>query len=148
MPFDPVNNSSQGMTASMGLLRPNCLLVQHRPHQSSQLKAGHIKFFETLIPEYPKQEATLTCLEDLVDSYENGRAPRGGPIEVAHNLTEACLAVARIGGETHRHHFVVGMVLVENSYQDIDVKQRRHASESKLFPELNDQLVRDHPTPS
>ena len=54
----------------MGLLCPNCLLVQHRPHQSSQLKAGHIKFFETLIPEYPKQEATLTCLEDLVDSYE------------------------------------------------------------------------------
>ena len=82
----------------MGLLRPNCLLVQHRPHQSSQLKAGHIKFFETLIPEYPKQEATLTCLEDLVDSYEKGRAPRGGPIEVAHNLTEACLAVA----ESHR----------------------------------------------
>ena len=65
----------------MGLLRPNCLLVQHRPHQSSQLKAGHLEFFETLIPEYPKQEATLTCLEDLVDSYENGRAPRGGPIE-------------------------------------------------------------------
>ena len=85
----------------MGLLRPNCLLVQHRPHQSSQLKAGHIKFFETLIPEYPKQEATLTCLEDLV----------------------------------------------EQGYQDIDVKQRPHASESKLCPELNDQLVRDHPTP-
>ena len=56
------------------------------------------RWFETLIPEYPKQEATLTCLEDLVDSHENGRAPRSGAIEVVHNLTEACLAVA----ESHR----------------------------------------------
>ena len=56
------------------------------------------RWFETLIPEYPKQEATLTCLEDLVDSHESGRSPRGGPIKVAHNLTEACLAVA----ESHR----------------------------------------------
>ena len=56
------------------------------------------RWFETLIPGYPKQEATLTCLEDLVDSHESGRSPRGGPIKVAHNLTEACLAVA----ESHR----------------------------------------------
>ena len=63
-----------------------------------QLEPRQPRWFETLIPEYPKQETTLTCLEDLVDSHENGRDPRGGPIEVAHNLTEACLAVA----ESHR----------------------------------------------
>ena len=63
MPFDPVNNSSQGMTVSMGLLRPNCLLVQHRPHQSIQLKAGHIKFFETLIVNRTdEQPSAHTCI--------------------------------------------------------------------------------------
>ncbi len=63
-----------------------------------RLEPREPRWFETLIPEYPKREPTLTCLEDLVDAYESGRAPRGGPVEVAHNLTEACLAIA----ESHR----------------------------------------------
>jgi predicted dehydrogenase len=39
----------------------------------------------------------ISCLEDTVDAYEEGR-PTLGPVEVAHHVTEACIAVA----ESHR----------------------------------------------
>jgi predicted dehydrogenase len=39
----------------------------------------------------------ISCLQDLVDAYEHGK-PTLGPIEVAHHVTEACIAVA----ESHR----------------------------------------------
>ena len=56
-------------------------------------------WFETRLPDYPQQEPTLTCMEDLVESYETGKTPISGKIDVIHNLTEACLAVA----ESHRN---------------------------------------------
>ncbi len=39
----------------------------------------------------------VSCLEDLVDAYETGR-PTLGHVDVAHHITEACIAVA----ESHR----------------------------------------------
>jgi predicted dehydrogenase len=55
---------------------------------------------ETLTPETPSKMTTVVCLEDLLDAHESGRKTRGD-VTVAHNLTEACLAVAeshRLGG--------------------------------------------------
>ena len=49
----------------------------------------------------PDNLTTQTCLEDLVEAYETGRPTRGN-VDVTHNITEACLAVAeshRRGGE-------------------------------------------------
>ena len=43
------------------------------------------------------QSTVVSCLEDLVDAYENSR-PTLGNIDVAHHITEACIAVA----ESHR----------------------------------------------
>ena len=40
---------------------------------------------------------TLTCLEDLVDALESKR-PSLGNVDVTHNITEACLAIA----DSHR----------------------------------------------
>ena len=48
----------------------------YRPPE--QLEPREPRWFDTLIPDYPTQETTLTCLEDLIDSHEAGRAPRGG----------------------------------------------------------------------
>ena len=45
----------------------------------------------------PEHSATQYCLEDLVLAHEEGRQTLG-PIEVAHHLTEVCLALA----ESHR----------------------------------------------
>jgi predicted dehydrogenase len=42
---------------------------------------------------------TLACLEDLVDSGEQGRPPLGN-VEVSHHATEICFAVA----ESHRRN--------------------------------------------
>ncbi len=39
----------------------------------------------------------ISCLQDLVDAYEEGRSTIG-PIDVTHHITEACIAVA----ESHR----------------------------------------------
>ncbi len=63
---------------------------------------GRGEWFEAqagAIPE--KNQTTQTCLEDLVAAHETGRPTRGN-IDVTHNVTEACLAVAeshRRGGE-------------------------------------------------
>ncbi len=43
----------------------------------------------------------VICLEDLVDAYEKGR-PTRGCVDIAHRVTEACIAVAeshRLGGK-------------------------------------------------
>jgi hypothetical protein len=39
----------------------------------------------------------VSCLEDLVEAYETGR-PSLGNVDIAHEVTEACIAVA----ESHR----------------------------------------------
>ncbi|MBM4437400.1 MAG: Gfo/Idh/MocA family oxidoreductase [Actinobacteria bacterium] len=49
------------------------------------------------VPPVPPKSMVMTCLDDLVDAYESGRPTRGA-IAIAHNNTEACLAVA----ESHR----------------------------------------------
>ena len=43
------------------------------------------------------KSAVVSCLEDLVEAYENGR-PSLGNVEVTHRITEACLGIA----ESHR----------------------------------------------
>ncbi len=48
-------------------------------------------------PEVAPVRTVVSCLEDLVDSYESGR-PSLGNIEVTHHITEACITVA----ESHR----------------------------------------------
>ena len=49
--------------------------------------------FEFVTPK----STVVSCLEDLVDAYETGRKSLGH-VEVAHHITEACIAVA----ESHR----------------------------------------------
>lgn len=49
------------------------------------------------VPQVPDKSFVLSCLEDLVGAYEEGR-PSIGNIEVTHHITEACLAVA----ESHK----------------------------------------------
>ena len=43
------------------------------------------------------RSAVMACLEDLVEAHETGRPPLGG-VEIAHQATEACLAIV----ESHR----------------------------------------------
>lgn len=49
--------------------------------------------FEFVTPK----STVVSCLEDLVDAYETGRKSLGH-VEIAHHITEACIAVA----ESHR----------------------------------------------
>ena len=49
------------------------------------------------VEKVTEHSATQFCLEDLVLAHEEGR-PTLGPIEIAHHLTEVCLALA----ESHR----------------------------------------------
>ena len=52
---------------------------------------------ECELPKLPPRSATVSCLEDLVDAFENSR-PTRGHVDVTHHITEATLAVA----ESHR----------------------------------------------
>lgn len=54
-------------------------------------------FTEVPVAQVPEHSTTQFCLEDLVLALEEGR-PTLGPVEIAHHLTEACLALA----ESHR----------------------------------------------
>lgn len=54
-------------------------------------------FREAPYPPCKPRSATLYCLENLVDAYEDGR-PTLGNVEVTHRATELCFAVA----ESHR----------------------------------------------
>ena len=59
---------------------------------------GRGEWFEAPAGTPPEQNHTpQACLEDLVAAHENGRPTRGN-VDVTHNITEACLAVA----ESHR----------------------------------------------
>ena len=95
IPAGPRDFEIIGTEGSIRSLNQGTGAISRAPEQ---LEPRDPHWFETLIPEYPKQEATLTCLEDLLHAHETNNTPRGGPIEVTHNLTEACLAVA----ESHR----------------------------------------------
>lgn len=48
---------------------------------------------EVELPALPDSSATLGCLNDLMDAYEQGRETLG-PVDIAAHITEACLAVA------------------------------------------------------
>ncbi|MBV7338252.1 Gfo/Idh/MocA family oxidoreductase [Chloroflexi bacterium TSY] len=67
--------------------------VQLRKARDSRGRA----FEDVPVPTIPAHSTTQFCLEDLVAAHEEGRQTLGH-IEVAHHLTEACLAVA----ESHR----------------------------------------------
>jgi len=58
----------------------------------------------------PEHSATQYCLEDLVLAHEEGRQTLG-PVEVAHHLTEVCLALA----ESHRQEKRVSLPLENRS---------------------------------
>ncbi len=58
----------------------------------------------------PEHSATKYCLEDLVLAHEEGRQTLG-PVEVAHHLTEVCLALA----ESHRQEKRVSLPLENRS---------------------------------
>ena len=49
------------------------------------------------LPKSPPKSATVSCLEDLVEAFENA-GPTRGHVDVTHHITEATLAVA----ESHR----------------------------------------------
>ena len=100
VPAGPRDFEIIGTEGSIRSLNQGAGAIYREPESvdPSQMTSGHIKFLEIPTIENPTKQSTFTCIEDLVDAYESGRAPRGGPIGVAHNLTEACLAVA----ESHR----------------------------------------------
>ena len=52
---------------------------------------------DTPVPAVPVHSATQSCLEDIVDAYEQKR-PTLGNVQVTHHLTEVCIAIA----ESHR----------------------------------------------
>ncbi|MXX27706.1 MAG: Gfo/Idh/MocA family oxidoreductase [Caldilineaceae bacterium SB0668_bin_21] len=58
----------------------------------------------------PEHSATQYCLEDLVLAHEEGRQTLG-PVEVAHHLTEVCLALA----ESHRQEKRINLPLENRS---------------------------------
>ena len=58
----------------------------------------------------PEHSATQYCLEDLVLAHEENR-PTLGPVEVAHHLTEVCLALA----ESHRQQRRISLPLENRS---------------------------------
>ncbi len=64
------------------------------------------------VPVAPVAEhsATQFCLEDLVLAHEEGR-PTLGPVEIAHHLTEVCLALA----ESHRQEKRINLPLENRS---------------------------------
>lgn len=62
-------------------------------------KQGKRNLWEDTPIDFVTPESTVvSCLEDLVDSYEAGQ-PTRGHIDVTHHITEACIAVA----ESHKH---------------------------------------------
>ncbi|MBM3211047.1 Gfo/Idh/MocA family oxidoreductase [Candidatus Poribacteria bacterium] len=59
-------------------------------------KHSILRFAE--FPDYESRSATVVCLEDLINSFEENR-PTLGNVEVTYRATEMCLAVA----ESHIH---------------------------------------------
>ncbi len=69
--------------------------------ESVQLRKGASDnprlFAQVAVDQVPEHSATQFCLEDLILAHEEGR-PTLGAVEIAHHLTEVCLALA----ESHR----------------------------------------------
>ncbi len=65
---------------------------------------------EVPVAQVAEHSATLFCLEDLVLAHEEGR-PTLGPVEIAHHLTEVCLALA----ESHRQERRINLPLENRS---------------------------------
>lgn len=67
-------------------------------------------FANVPITQEAPHSTTQFCLEDLVLAHEEGR-PTLGPVEIAHHLTEACLALA----ESHRQARRISLPLENRS---------------------------------
>ena len=66
--------------------------------RKAQEKYGNRRMWEEASIEGDRGEShVVSCLKDLIEAYETGR-PSLGRVEVAHHVTEACIAVA----ESHR----------------------------------------------
>lgn len=65
-----------------------------KPGQMYGKRAG---FEEVPVEPVQAKSHVVTCLQDTVDAYEQGR-PTLGPVDIAHHITEATIAVA----ESHR----------------------------------------------
>ncbi|MBC8232413.1 hypothetical protein H8E77_22930, partial [bacterium] len=66
-------------------------------------------FRDVPYPSFETRSATVVCLEDLVKAVEENR-PTLGNVEVTHQATELCLAVA----ESHRQGGVRVKLPLEN----------------------------------
>ena len=64
---------------------------------SLRIAANGRNWVEAELPAVEPRSTVVSCLEDLLDAHEEGR-PTRGHIDIAHHITEACLAVA----ESHR----------------------------------------------
>ena len=64
---------------------------------SLRIASSGRNWVEAELPDVDPRSTVVSCLEDLLDAHEEGR-PTRGHIDVAHHVTEACLAVA----ESHR----------------------------------------------
>ena len=56
-------------------------------------RKGRSKWEEAPFDFVTPKSTVVSCLEDLVNAYETGRMSLGN-IEIAHHITEACIAVA------------------------------------------------------
>lgn len=68
-----------------------------------KLSDRHSIFREAVFPDCQVRSATVACVEDLIDAYEEVR-PTLGNVEVAHRATEPCLAVAESHIQGKRIH--------------------------------------------
>ena len=65
---------------------------------------------EVPVEQTPEHSPTQYCLEDLILAQEEGR-PTLGHVEIAHHLTEVCLALA----ESHRQGRRISLPLENRS---------------------------------
>lgn len=64
---------------------------------SLRIASNGRNWVEAELPAVEPRSTVVSCLEDLLNAHEEGR-PTRGHIDIAHHITEACLAVA----ESHR----------------------------------------------
>ena len=74
------------------------LYLRKSQKNRDKFKQGKINLWEETSIDFVTPKSTVvSCLEDLVESYEASN-PSRGHIDVTHHITEACIAVA----ESHK----------------------------------------------
>ena len=97
VPMGPAEYEVMGTEGSLRILNNGTSVTIRK---SAPVGLRWHEWAESTVPDFEPRSAVLTCLEDLVESYESGRQT-GSPVEHSHEVTEACLALVeshRLGG--------------------------------------------------